>query len=82
MRRHISDEDFAELQAICRDWQKSRNDQADCLDGMIDLFDCDADDALDLLNAHSTATGLIDSLGVEIHNGGKCSEPWPEENTQ
>ena len=76
MKRHISDEEFTELQAICHDWNQARDAQANCVSGMIDRFGCDADEAVDLLNAHRTASGVIDAASVEVHNASQCNMPW------
>jgi len=77
MRLHISDEDFAELQAICHDWQRAKTDQADCVSAMIDLFGCHADEAVDLLTRHRSATEVVNANAIEVHNSLKCNVPWP-----
>ena len=77
MKKHISDEDFAELASICHDWQVSKIHQAACISSMIDDFGCDADEAVDLLNTFRTARGVVDGTAAEIHSGSQCNVPWP-----
>jgi hypothetical protein len=76
MKRHITDQEAADLVDIFGTWTKAKEDQADCVDSMIDIFECDADTAVDMLNQYCTAREMLSEKSVEIHNESACKLPW------
>ena len=76
MKRHITDGEAQDLLDIFDTWIKTKEDQADCVDSMIDIFECDADHAVDMLNQYRNARELLTQQSVEIHNDSACRLPW------
>jgi len=76
MRKHIDEFEAVEVESIFLDWKRSKEAQADCVDSLMDMFGCDADRAVDMLNAYGSSKTMIDAESIEIHNSNACQKPW------
>lgn len=81
MKRHVNNREFSDLHTAITNWAIAREQQAVAVDRVIDILECDADEAVDLLNAHSSGCELADRKGIEVHSEGLSEMPWIDGET-
>lgn len=75
-RLHINYGELSELHRAISNWSVAKEQQAMAVEQVMDILECDADEAVDLLNTHSSAIDLVDRRGIELHSKHHCAMPW------
>ena len=76
MRRHITDGEAYDLTDTWDAWTRAKEHQADCVEAVIDICECNADEAVDLLNQYGSSRQMMQAKGIEVHNAEACRQPW------
>ena len=75
-RLHINYGELSNLHRAISNWSVAREQQALAVEQVMDILECDADEAVDLLNTHSSGIELVDRRGIELHSEKHCAMPW------